>query len=537
MGQTPVHSEIASTRSTFSSVSIGTVILWVCAASVALLALSPILYLMIRALEADANAWSAAVQARTFQYAVTTLGLAAGVTFTSILIALPLAWLTTRTDLPARRIWTVAAAAPLAIPSYVGAYLFIAALGPRGMLQQWLAPLGVTRLPDFYGFWGALIVLTLLSYPYALLPLRAAILRIDPAYEEASWSLGRSRWSTFWRVILPQMRPAMFAGGLLVTLYVLRDFGAVALLRCDTFTRIIYLQYQSTFDRTTAAIYSLLLVGMTLAILAVELRWRGRAREYVNVTGVNRERRVIESGPWKWPALLYCGTVTAVSLLLPAGVLAYWLMRGLLAGESLRPVFGAVWNSVISSMAAAVVACALALPVIYLSVRKPGWISLSFDRIAYSSFALPGVVAALALAFFSVRYLPELYQTWPLLIIAYVILFLPQAMGPARASLEQIHPSLEEAARSLGSGALRTLWTVTTPLLRPGLLSGAGLVFLTTMKELPATLILSPYDFHTLATLVWSAVLEAFFARAAAPALLLVLVSSVSLALMLRNED
>ncbi len=179
---------------------------------------------------------------------------------------------------------------------------------------------------------------------------------------------------------------------------------------------------------------------------------------------------------------------------------------------------------------------AAALPVAILAVRYSGRLSSLLERATYIGFALPGIVIALALVFFGANYATPLYQTLGLLIFAYVILFLPQAVGATRSRLLQISPRLEEAARSLGSTPLQTLTKITLPLVRPGILAGAALVFLTTMKELPATLLLSPIGFKTLATSIWSATSEAFFARAAVPALLLILVSSVPMAFLVIRE-
>lgn len=516
----------------------GPLILWGPAILVAVAILLPPAYLLIRALGAGLDAWHLVFRIRTLRILGRTAWLALTVTAASAAIAVPLAWLTVRTDLPLRRLWAVLTALPLVIPSYVGAYLVVAALGPRGMLQGWLEGLfGVQRLPDIYGLPGALLVLTLLSYPYILLSVRAALLRMDPDLEEASRSLGRGGWETFQRVTLPQLRPALAAGGLLVALYVLRDFGAVSIMRYNTFTRVIYIQYQSSFDRTSAAVLALILVVMTLGILAFEMRMRGRARYYRSSVGTARPQPVTHLGRWRWPALLFCTAVVGLALILPAGVLLYWLVRGLQAGEQLTPLWLAARNSLLASGLAAGATLLAALPIALLNVRWPGRLSNLVERLTYAGFALPGIVIALALVFFGARYAQPIYQTLPLLILAYLVLFLPQAVGAVRASLLQVHPSLEESARSLGRRPLRVFATITLPLAWPGMAAGAGLVFLTTMKELPATLILGPFGFKTLATGVWSAVSEAFFAQAAAPALLIILASSVPMAFLILREQ
>ena len=198
--------------------------------------------------------------------------------------------------------------------------------------------------------------------------------------------------------------------------------------------------------------------------------------------------------------------------------------------------WGAAFNSLYVSALAAGVAVAAALPVAALSVRYPGLLSNLMERATYIAFALPGIAVGLSLVFFGVNYLPSLYQTVGMLVFAYVVLFLSPAVGAARTSLLQVNPRMEDAARSLGRGPLGVFASVVLPLTTPGIVAGAALVFLLTMKELPATLILGPVGFNTLATSVWAAATEAFFARAAAPALLLILASSIPLGFLMLQE-
>ncbi|MBX3015561.1 MAG: iron ABC transporter permease [Caldilineaceae bacterium] len=514
-----------------------TLLLWVVSILVVLALLLPTVYLVIRAVGAGETAWQNLLRMRTLQTVIRTLWLAFAVTGLSALIAVPLAWFTVRTDMPWRRLWATLTPLPLVIPSYVGAYLLVSALGPRGLLQQLLETVfGIERLPSFYGFPGALFTLTLLSYPYLLLSVRSALLRMDPALEEASHSLGRGGWQTFWQITLPLLRPALGAGGLLVALYTLRDFGAVALMRYDTFTRVIYTQYQS-FDRSQAALLALVLIAITLLFVALEARLQRRAYYFQGATGALRPPTLVALGHWRWPAFFYCAVIVLFSLGLPAALLVYWLIRGLLAGETLLALGTATWNAVFASALAALVTVSIAPVLSILVVRRPSWLTIILERLTYSAYALPGIVVALALVFFGANHVPWLYQTLPLLILAYMILFLPQAVGTVRSSLLQIHPSLEEVARSLGKGPFRVFLSITLPLLRPGLFAGASMVFLTAMKELPATLLLAPLGFKTLATAVWSAVSEAFFAAAAAPALLIILMSSLPMTFLILREQ
>lgn len=505
---------------------------------VALAMLLPLGYLLLRAGTVGLDkAVDLILRTRTLQVIGNSAGLALAVTLASLVISLPLAWLTVRTDLPWRRGWTVLITMPLVIPSYVGGFALVAMMGPRGMMQEFLAPLGVERLPSIYGFPGALWALTLFTYPYLYLSLRAGLHNLDPAIEEAARSLGYSALRAFVQVTLPNLRPAITAGSLLVLLYTLSDFGAVSLLRFNSFTRAIYMQYLSSFDRSLAALLSLILVLMTVLLLVAEQRSRGRIRYYRSSAGVMRRKPLLALGRWRIPALLFCLAVVSAALFLPAGVVVFWLLRGLAAGDSLLPVWSAAINSTYAAGLAAGAAILLALPVAYTNSRYRSRLTGFISRSVYVGYGLPGIVIALSLVFFGANYAPWMYQTLAMLIFAYLVRFLPQAVGSVQSSLEQISPRLEEAARSLGLNRRRVFQRVTVPLLRPGILTGTALVFLTTIKELPATLLLGPTGFTTLATQIWSATDEAFFARAATPALLLLLISALSIFLILSQDS
>ena len=503
-------------------------VVWLPALVLGLAMALPLVYLVVRASGATQEAWDLLFRARTAEVFWRSVLLVLTVTASSVVLAVPLAWLTVRTDLPLRRMWAVLTALPLVIPSYVGAFLIVSALGPKGLLQGLLeTPFGVERLPDIYGLTGATITLALLSYPYVLLTTRGVLNSLDPAVEESARTLGAGPWRTMFRITLPRLRPSIAAGSLLVALYTLSDFGAVSLLRYETFTWTIYQQYQAAFDRSIAAVLSLLLVGLAVMILATDSLSRGRMAYYQTGRGVSRTLKVVRLGRWKWIAVAFCAAVTLAAVVLPVSVLVYWLVRGVSAGEPVVALWSAARNSVLVSGLAAVVAAACSVPVASLIVRYPGLLARAVERLSFAGYALPGIVVALSLVFFGANFARPIYQTVWLLLLAYVVLFFPAALGATRAALLQISPRVEEAARSLGRTPFRTTVTVTVPLMRSGVLAGAALVFLVTMKELPATLILGPLGFKTLATVIWGASSEAFFARAAAPALLLILLSSV----------
>jgi iron(III) transport system permease protein len=502
-------------------------------------ALLPLVYLVIRTGEAGwSRVWDIASAPRTLRLLRDTVGLTVAVTATTAAIAVPMAWLTVRTDLPGRRVLTVLTALPLAIPTYVGGFAFVAFAGPRGTLQGWLQPLGVDRIPSIYGFWGAWLVLSLFSYPYVLLTVRSAVRRLDPSMEEASRTLGASALTTFGRITLPQLRPSITAGALLVALYTLSDFGAVSLLRFDSFTRAIYVSYRASVDRSTAAVLGLMLVALTLTVVVLELRTRGRNTYHRLHAGGGRTPTEVRLGRWRWPAFSACVALVVVALGIPVGIIGYWLVRGLQAGEPVRLTTELAGNSLWAATLGTVAVVLAAWPVALLAARHRTRTSRFVETAAWVGYALPGVVVALSLVFFGARITPAIYQTMVMLVFAYTVLFLPQAMGSMRSSLLQVNPELEEASRSLGSGPAATFRRVVVPLARPGVLAGAALVFLTIMKELPATLLLAPTGYKTLATQVWSATSEALFGRAAGPALALIVLASVPMVfLVFRDRD
>jgi len=499
------------------------------AAALAVVALVclPLAYLVLRVAQGGTDAWSVLGRHRILELVAQTALLVVLVTTAALLVGVSLAWLVTRSDLPGRRFWAVAAGLPLVIPSYVAALILLAAFGPRGFLQQILeAPFGVERVPEIYGLLGAVLALTISTYPYVYLLAVGAFRELDPALEEASRSLGRSRAQTFRLVTLPVLRPSLGAGALLVALYTLSDFGAVSLMQYSSLTRAIFLQYRSLFDRTPAAVLSLVLVLLTVVVLVLEAYSRGRARYHRPSPGTARAPQRVRLGGWRWPALAYCAGVIGFALALPLAVIGYWLERALSLDRDLGGVWGPALSSVAVSALAAGAALAAALPVALLATRYRSRRTRALERLAYSSNALPGIVIALSLVFFAANYAGFVYQTLALLVFAYVVRFFPQAVAGTHSALLRVDPRLEEAARGLGKSPRRAFATVTAPLVAPGLLAGAALVFLSTMKELPATLLLAPIGFETLATEVWTATTVASYSRAALPALLLVLFSA-----------
>jgi iron(III) transport system permease protein len=502
------------------------VLLLVAAAIVALVAL-PLAYLVLRVVEGGERAWRVLLSRDLVELIGETGVLVIAVTATAVAVGVPLAWLTTGTDLPWRRVWATAAALPLVIPSYVAALVFLAAFGPRGLIQRVLeAPFGIERVPEIYGLPGAWLALTVATYPYVFLLATAALRDLDPALEEAARSLGRTRFETFRRVTLPVIRPSVAAGALLVALYTISDFGVVSLMQYDSLTRAIYLQYRALFDRTPAAVLGLVLVALTAVILVLELRARGRGRLQRASAGTPRPATPVPLGRWRAPAVAFCAAVVGIALVVPLGVLSYWASRAFRADEPVGWSWQPAANSLTVSVIAAGAAIAASLPVAVLAGRYPTVVSRGLERLSYAGNALPGIVVALSLVFFAANYAAPMYQTMALLVFAYVVRFFPQALAGSHAAVLRVSPRLEEAGRSLGRGPVTVFARITTPLVVPGLLAGSALVFLSTMKELPATLLLRPIGFETLATEIWRYTSVASYSRAALPALLLIALSA-----------
>ena len=504
---------------------------------VAALSLSPVLYLLIRASESAPQIPSLLTRPRTIQVLINSILLTTLVTLSATLLGCTLAWLTIRTDLPGRRFWSAITCLPLVLPSYVGAFALLAALGPNGMLQGVLAPLGVTKLPSIYGLPGAWLALTLFTYPYVQLSVRAGLRGLDPALEDAAQCLGRTRTQVFRQIVLPHLRPAIGAGALLVSLYTLSDFGAVSLLQYNVLTREIYIQYSTALDRSAAAILALMLVALTGIIILIESWTRSHRPQYRTGSSTARYHAPVPLGKWRWPAIILCASVTILGLGIPILVTAFWWIRGLHASATIGAQMRILLNSVSASGLAAIACVLAALPVVIQSTRYPGKLSRLAEKAAYTGHALPGIVVALALVFLGIRYLPFLYQSLIMLVIAYTILFLPLALGSLRTVMLKLNPRTEEAAFMLGRPPCNVFFRITLPQLRPGILTGMALIFLTCMKELPATLLLGPTGFETLATRIWSATEEAFFAMAAAPALILMVAAAISLWILLHHEQ
>ncbi len=425
----------------------------------------------------------------------------------SVVLAVSLAWLTERSDLPGARLWAWLAAAPLAVPAFVHSYAW------------------VSLAPGMQGLFAGVLVSTLAYFPFLYLPVAASLRRLDPALEDVAASLGQSPWRVFFRVTLPQLRLALCGGGLLVGLHLLSEYGLYVMIRFDTFTTAIVDQFQSTYNGIAANMLAGVLVICCLALLALEAKLRGKER-YARVgSGAARPARPIPLGRWT----PICLALPAATAILSLGVPLLTLLRWLIAGGSevwrLDQIGAALGQTVVLAIGAGVLTILAAIPMAWLSIRSPGPLQRVLEACNYVAGSMPGVVVALALVTVTVRFAQPIYQTAVTVLIAYALLFLPRALVSLRASIAQAPIELEQAANSLGRSPARALWSVTLRLAAPGAAAGMAMVSLGVTNELTATQMLAPNGTQTLATAFWSYTGEIDYAAAAPYALIMVMFS------------
>ncbi len=505
------------------------------ALTVVLLISLPLVYLLVRALESGEQGVEYLLRPRTITIFVNSIILTVIVVVASGIIGLAFAWFTTRTTLPFKRVFLILGLLPMVIPSYIGSLTLIEFFGPVGILQKVLAPLGIQRLPEIYGLGGAAFAITLFTYPYFVLPLRAALLNMDQSLEEAAQSLGCSRQQIFWRIIFPILRPSLAVGALLTALYTLSDFGAVMVMRYNAFSRAIYIAYESSFDRNRAAILALVLVAFTLFLTVLERRAGRSIRTYRIGKGTTRKAKPIDIGKWQFPAIIFLSIPIMLGVILPISILFNWALNPVTSTIDMR-LGEASWNAGTSSAITAMTCALMALPLVLLNRQFASRASRGLMSLSYIGNALPGVAVGLALVFFGANAFPNLYQTLPLLILGYAIRFLPYSLGSTQTAFARINPALEEVAQSLGASSLRILWRITLPLAWTGITAGMGLVFLNTMKELPTTLMLAPIGFVTPATRIWMASESAYLSLIGQPGLILIALSCVGLIIILWRD-
>ena len=475
------------------------------------MALLPLIYLIVRLIQTEPSRLLAVLSRdRTWSLTAHTVGITTATAGTASVIGVLSAVIIVRTDFAARRVLAVMSVLPLAVPSYVAAYTWLAAV------------------PTIGGFWGTLLIEVACTVPLVTLPVAAALRSADPAVEEVARSLGQSPLQAFMRTTFPQILPAGLAGALLVALYTVSEYGTPALMNYDVLTRALVTSYTASFDRSTAFVYALVLVVIALAVVALENAARGRARQWRVSRGAMRSTTVTRLSSGRAAAAAVVLTLPAVvAIVVPFATLIARIINRGGAEISFSEVMRALTNTVALAGGGALLAVVLALPVGVLTARWRNPSVRALETASFTGNALPGVVVGLCFVAGTLALAPALYQTVLNVALAYAVLFLPRAVGAVRTATAAVPPVLEEAARSLGRNALRTWASVTLRITAPGVATGALLALVAAMKELPATLMLRPTGMDTLATEMWSRTAVSAYSEAAPFALALILVAAL----------
>jgi iron(III) transport system permease protein len=436
----------------------------------------------------------------------------------SIALAVTLAWLTERTDIPFARLWAWLAVAPLAVPAFVHSYAW------------------VSLVPGMRGLQSGVFVSVLAYFPFLYLPVAAALRRLDPAIEDAAASLGLGPWRVFFRTILPQLRLAICGGSLLIALHLLSEYGLFVMIQFDTFATAIVDQFQSSYNSPASNMLGGVLVACCLFLLGLEILLRGNER-YARVgSGSARPADRRRLGWFVVPAILLPAVLAVLTLGVPLVTLGRWLYLGGADIWQLDTVGNAFMQTIVLAVAGGVLATIAAAPMAWLSVRAPGRFQRVLEACHYYVGSLPGVVVALALVTITVRVALPLYQTFATLLVAYILLFLPRAMVGLRASIAQAPVELERAAMGLGRTPSQAVRQITMRLAAPGFAASVALSALGITNELTATLMLSPNGIETLATRFWSLTSEIDYVSAA-PYALMMIVLSLPLTLLLYAQS
>lgn len=503
----------------------------------------------------SADTWSHLASTVLPDYIVNTLILCVGVSLGTMLVGVPTAWLVSVHDFPGRRIFEWALVLPLAVPAYVMAYTYTDLLQFVGPVQTWLRETfnltpGQYWFPDIRTVGGAVAMFVFVLYPYVYLLARAAFLERASGMLEVGRSLGLGPWRTFFRISLPLARPAIAGGAALALMETLADYGAVSYFGVQTFTTGIYRAWFSLGDRVAAAQLAATLLGFVALILFLERLSRGRGR-FHNTTGRNRPlhgRKL--SATRALIAILVCLLPLTVGFLMPAGVLLHMALTEGDAQFGERFLFLAR-NSFILAAVTAIAAVLIGILLAYAARTTRSAVPRLVSRVVGLGYAVPGSVIAVGVLIPVTRvdawldttisnltgYHPGLILTGGIiaLVYAYLVRFLTVSLQTVDASLSKITLSMDDAARSLGLGQRATLWRVHLPLLRSGLLTAGLLVFVDVMKELPATLVMRPFNFDTLATQAHTLASDERLAEASTAALTIVAVGVLPLIVISRQ--
>jgi iron(III) transport system permease protein len=515
-------------------------------------ALVPLVVIAHAALSPEAEVWAHLVRHVLPEVTVNTVKLLIGVALLSGILGTALAWLTSICEFPGRRFFDWALLLPLAIPTYVLAFVAVGFLDYSGPLQAWLRDVTGTSawVPPIRSTGGVIVVLSLALYPYVYLLARTAFLTQGRRALEAAQTLGLGRAAATWKVALPMARPWIVAGVALVCMETLADFGAVAVFNYDTFTTAIYRAWFGMFSVNAALELAGVLLLFVIAAFALERSSRAGAR-FTSARDMTREATRLTLGPaMRWVAFAGAALVLAVAFVLPLVQLAIWAGRN--AGDIDSRYWGFIARSVVLAGSAAIVIVSASLALAYVERRRSTAPMRILVRLATLGYAIPGTVLAVGIVVPIVllnNHLQGWLRAWlgesaPMLflqgtllavMVAYLARFLTVGFNPVESGLQRVTRSIDEAAASLGVVGTELIRKVHVPLLRTSLATAATLVFVDVMKEMPITLITRPPGWDTLAVRVWEMTSEGEWERAALPAVAIVLVGLLPAALLTRG--
>jgi len=505
----------------------------------ALVVAAPVMAVFINALEPRWEVWRHLFQTRLAALSLNTLALLAGVAVGAGTLGVTLGWLVAVHRFPGRAFFEWALVLPLAMPAYVYGFIMIAVFDFTGPVQGWMrATFGAgAGIPDVRSWWGIVLTMSLVFYPYVYLLTRAAFAERGVAMVEAARSLGQTQRSAFWRLALPLARPALASGLALALMEALADFGTVSMFSYDTFTTAVYRVWFGMMDRTAAGQIAVVLV-LFAAILVVLERAARRGAVY-SVSDARRTAPMETPRHTRWLATATCSAVLGVAFVLPTVMLVTWSVRAARAGAIAATYPALVRNTLVVALAAAALTLSAALVLGYATRQARSRKLRALTTVALLGYAVPGSVVAVGVLLVLTQLdgliravagvSPGLLLTSSVgaLLFAYMVRFVAAAYYPVQAGLSRIPLTMDESARSLGASPGRIVREVHVPLLRGSLVAAAILVVVEVLKELPATMLIRPFGFETLAVEVWQRTNDAMWMEAAPPSLAIVVMGAL----------
>ena len=507
-------------------------------AGIAFLFALPLIYIILRLFAEQANLINLINSAEIFKPLIRTVILGITVTGFSLLLGTSLAWLIARTNIAMKSILQILIPLPLAIPSFIIASTYIIAFRPSGKIYDLLAIFKLDNLIAFEGFIAVCISLILITYPYIYLPTLARLSMLSTNAEENAKMLGQKDFSIFYKITWPQISNAAFAGSVLTFLYVIGDFGVVQLLGYPNLATSIYANRLAS--PTTSFMLSLILAIVAISIVLIEKKYFSKKNTFFDAPG--GLSKIINLGKYKYLFAIIALIVISFALFIPIIILINWVYKASISSEigyttlgsfslisELSEQYRTTFNTFFVAITTALIATITMVPIAYYVQRNNNILSSIINGLITSMFAIPGLVIVLATVRFTLHidFIDFLYGTIPVLIFAYLITFGAQSLRSIYAGISVLDTNLEYLAKTLGANSWKNLTKIQFPLLLNPILAGIGLVILSTLKELPVSLLASPVGFKTLATDVWIDYDDAFLGAAAISSLCLILVSLI----------